>query len=93
MFAAFTSYGAFWGSYASILIPGTGIGAAFETAPAETHNALGLFLTVWFIFTFLMLIGSLRRNAGLIALFFMLTITFLLLAIGERADPTPAYGY
>jgi succinate-acetate transporter protein len=54
-FAAFTAYGSFWLSYATILIPGSGIAAEFAANPTQTHNALGLFLTSWFIFTFLMM--------------------------------------
>ncbi|KAF8552175.1 hypothetical protein OG21DRAFT_1466145 [Imleria badia] len=78
---AFTSYGAFWMSYATILIPGSGILSAY-TSVDELENALGIYLITWFVLTFLFLIGSLRRNIGLIALFSALSVTFLLLAIG-----------
>jgi succinate-acetate transporter protein len=36
----------------------------------------------WFIFTFLMFLGSLRSTAGLALLFFFLTLTFMMLMIG-----------
>lgn len=39
-------------SYALILIPGTGIISGYAETPNELHNALGFFLMVWFIFTF-----------------------------------------
>ncbi|KAJ3480667.1 hypothetical protein NLI96_g8180 [Meripilus lineatus] len=80
---AFTSYGGFWLSYAAIFIPGSGILTAYEEKASELSSALGIYLITWFIVTFLLFIASLRRNAGLIALFFMLTLTFMLLAISE----------
>jgi len=43
--AAFTSYGAFWMSYATILIPSSGILTAY-TNPDDLSNALGLYLIV-----------------------------------------------
>jgi len=79
---AFTSYGAFWMSYATILIPGSGIVASF-TDPKELSSALGIYLITWFIITFLLLIASLRKNVSFIALFFFLAVTFAVLAGGE----------
>lgn len=79
---AFTSYGGFWLSFASLYVPGSGILTAYSN-PAELRSALGIYLITWFAFTFIMLIAALRRNVGLIALFFFLTVTFMLLAIGE----------
>ncbi|KAA1476304.1 Gpr1 family protein [Dentipellis sp. KUC8613] len=81
---AFTSYGAFWGSYATILIPGSGIGAAYEAATTEQEpSALGIYLITWMIVTFFFLIAALRKNIAFVALFFFLTITFLLLGAAE----------
>ncbi|KAJ7674040.1 Gpr1 family protein [Mycena polygramma] len=79
---AFTSYGAFWLSYASILIPGTGIGTAYASED-EFHSAIGIFLFAWFIVTVLLLIASLRKSIAFIALFGFLSITFLLLGVGN----------
>ena len=53
--AAFSSYGAFWMSYATILIPSSGIIDAYAKAPEELSNALGIYLITWFMFTFMML--------------------------------------
>ncbi|KAI9567917.1 Gpr1 family protein [Boletus coccyginus] len=78
---AFTSYGAFWMSYATILIPGSGVLSAYTSAH-ELDQALGIYLITWFILTFMFLIGSLRRNIGLMSLFLSLCVTFLLLAVG-----------
>src|SRR5438045_3410703 len=63
---AFTSYGAFWLSFAAIFLPGFGILAAFVPKggiapdPAILHPALGLYLLGWTIFTGLMFLGTLR---------------------------------
>ncbi|KAF9450819.1 hypothetical protein P691DRAFT_809332, partial [Macrolepiota fuliginosa MF-IS2] len=81
--AAFTSYGAFWMSYATILIPGSGILAAYEGNAGELSSALGIFLITWFIVTFLFFVASLRKNVGFIALFGFLATTFAVLAGGE----------
>ncbi|KAF9816475.1 hypothetical protein IEO21_04080 [Rhodonia placenta] len=87
---AFTMFGGFWMSYATILIPGSGIAAAYESNPVEFNNAVGLYLFMWFIITFLLLIGSLRTNIGMVALFFFLTLTFLMLGIGNMVPSTSA---
>jgi succinate-acetate transporter protein len=53
---AFSSYGAFWMSYATILIPASGIIDSYAKAPPEElSNALGIYLITWAIFTFFML--------------------------------------
>jgi len=70
---AFSSYGAFW------LAAGTSI--QFGLIP--NHHAFGFFLLGWTIFTFIMLLGTLRISGALIALFFMLFVTFVLLTLGE----------
>lgn len=54
LLAAFSSYGGFWLSYATIFIPGSGIVAAY-TDEAEFGHAVGFYLAVWFIFTFILL--------------------------------------
>jgi len=85
---AFTSYGAFWLSFAAIFIPGTGILAGI--APV-IHQALGVYLLGWTIFTGLMFIGTIRLNGALIAVFGLLFLTFLFLTIGELGASTGAH--
>ncbi|KAF8266383.1 GPR1/FUN34/yaaH family-domain-containing protein [Lactarius quietus] len=81
---AFTSYGAFWLSFATLFIPNSGIAAAYADAPAGMEtDALGIYLLAWMIVTFLFFIGSLRKSIGLTALFFFLTLTFLVLGVAE----------
>ena len=53
-FAALSSYGAFWMSYATILIPSSGIIAAYAD-PQELENALGIYLITWFMVTVLLM--------------------------------------
>jgi len=85
---AFTSYGAFWLSFAAIFIPGTGILAGI--APV-LHQALGVYLLGWTIFTGLMFIGTIRLNGALIAVFGLLFLAFLFLTIGELGPSTGAH--
>ncbi|PIL27887.1 transporter [Ganoderma sinense ZZ0214-1] len=84
---AFTMYGGFWMSFGTVFIPGSGILDSYTTNGVldadELNSALGIYLWTWFIVTFLLLIGSLRKNMGLIVLFFFLTITFALLGAGK----------
>ena len=53
---AFTSYGGFWLSFATIFIPDSGILAAYADVPAsELNSALGIYLITWFVVTLLLL--------------------------------------
>jgi succinate-acetate transporter protein len=69
---AFTSYGAFW----------LAVGATLQWKLIPNATAFGFFLLGWTIFTALMFLGTLRSNVALIAVFGLLFLTFLLLAIG-----------
>jgi succinate-acetate transporter protein len=75
---AFTSYGAFWLSFAALLLPG--FGAAVGVA---SQTAIGYYLLGWTIFTGIMMLGSFRTNVATALVFIALFITFLLLAIGN----------
>jgi len=93
---AFSSYGAFWLSFATIFIPNSGIGAAYSADPGMEDDAIGIYLLAWMIVTFLFFIGALRKSVGLSALFLFLTITFMLLAIGflmKKINVQKAGGY
>ncbi|CAG8729710.1 1404_t:CDS:2, partial [Funneliformis caledonium] len=61
-----------------------GIKAAYADADklALTH-AVGIYLIGWTIFTFLLFLATFRSNGGIMALFFFLTLTFLLLTLGK----------
>jgi succinate-acetate transporter protein len=78
---AFTSYGAFWLSFAALFLPGLGGAAALIS-----NNALGVYLIGWAIVTGLLMLGALRTNGATAAVFILLFLTFLLLGIGKWAN-------
>ncbi|PBK88547.1 Gpr1 family protein [Armillaria gallica] len=80
---AFSSYGAFWMSYATIFIPNSGILDAYSADASELSSALAVYLFAWMIVTILFFITSLRKSASFIALFGVLSVTFMLLACSE----------
>jgi succinate-acetate transporter protein len=74
---AFTSYGAFWISYYVL------VEFLLKSVPAaDLATTLGTYLCGWTIFTFYMTIAALRVNGAVLAVFVLLTITFLLLTLG-----------
>jgi uncharacterized protein len=80
---AFTSYGAFWISFWAFV-------QFFEkdVPKADAGHAVGLFLIAWGIFTAYMLIASLRTTGAVALVFALLTVTFLLLGIGNAGAHT-----
>jgi len=72
---AFTSFGAFWLSFWWL-----------ETNPAVAQQAgpsgVGTYLLAWAIFTAYMTIAAVKTNRVTLAVFALLTVTFLALAIG-----------
>jgi succinate-acetate transporter protein len=80
---AFSSYGGFWLAFGVILY--------LDSLPRPVvtpHPVLGLFLLGWAIFTAIMFLGTLRSTMGLMVLFALLCLTFLVLAIAELAGGT-----
>jgi hypothetical protein len=76
---AFSSYGAFWLSFAvfvKFVVPGLG---------SEATGATGLYLLAWTIFTAYMTVAALRTTGAVLAVFVLLTLTFALLTIGALA--------
>lgn len=87
---AFSAYGAFWiGVYIFIHISIAAIvaGAPHGVVP-NVGVALGLYLWVWTAFTVVMFIASLRTTGAVSLVFFVLLITFILLAIGNSGGST-----
>ncbi|CAF0970612.1 unnamed protein product [Adineta ricciae] len=79
---AFTSYGAFWMSFAGyvyVIVPTI-------AATGHAKQATGLFLLAWFIFTLYMNVAAYRTSRILFILFAVLNVTFLLLIIGNLTD-------
>ncbi|MDE3204436.1 MAG: acetate uptake transporter [Acidobacteriota bacterium] len=87
---AFTSYGAFWLAFAAYVKYVAG-----GLPASQAHEATGLFLLAWTIFTLYMLVASLRTTAVIAGVFAVLTVTFVLLtigALGSHPDATKAGG-
>lgn len=80
---ALSSYGGFWGSWAALQVDSFGIAAAYKGHEEEFADAVGLFLVGWFIFTFFLMLMTLKSTVAFFSVFFFLSITFLLLAIAE----------
>lgn len=79
---ALSSYGGFWMAWGAIQHPWFGIKAAYTTKK-ELSNAVSFFLLGWTVFTFIMMLCTLKSTVAFFSLFFFLEITFLLLTIGD----------
>lgn len=83
---AFTSFGAFWLSFAAyvkFVVPSIPAASA-----AQIPHITGLFLLAWAIFTVYMTVASLRVSAAVAAVFVALSVTFILLTIGAFGSLT-----
>jgi len=92
---ALSSYGGFWIAFAIVLTPGFAIETGLQaTSEANFLNSFGLFLMGWFIFTFILLICTLRSTVAFFFLFFTLDMAFLLLGIGylQNDGEAPQHG-
>jgi len=85
---AFTSYGLFWISLVALLIMPKFI-PGFE-GPDDT--AMGWYLFMWGLFTFMMFISTLKHAKALQFVFISLAILFWLLALGHFANSTTETG-
>lgn len=89
---AFSSYGAFWLSFAALLLPSFG-GAAGVVSPP----VVGIYLVGWTIFTGIMMIASFRTNGATATVFVLLFLAFVALAIawlsGTSAGPDTTWNH
>ena len=83
---AFSSYGAFWIAVAYSLT-NSGIKDGFLNS-----NNNGWFLLGWTIVTGIYFLGTLRLHYGLVSVFGLLFLTFLLLCIGQFNGAAPGSG-
>ncbi|WP_035803228.1 acetate uptake transporter [Kitasatospora mediocidica] len=74
---AFSSFGAFWLTFAAYV----GV-VAPRLAPAHAYQATGVYLLAWTIFTVYMTLAALRTSVSVLAVFVTLSLTFLFLTIG-----------
>ncbi|HEY7266440.1 MAG TPA: acetate uptake transporter [Solirubrobacterales bacterium] len=78
---AFSSFGAFWISFWALIT------FFVDSIPPEAAGAsVGLYLWAWAIFTAYMFVASLRTTGAVALVFFLLTITYILLAAGNSGD-------
>jgi uncharacterized protein len=73
---AFCSFGAFWISFWALQV------FYAKEITGNVGHAVGLYLWAWAIFTAYMTVAALRVSGAVLAVFVLLTITFILLAIG-----------
>jgi succinate-acetate transporter protein len=78
---AFSSYGAFWVSFWWL----TGHSGVDKIPAADAAKGIGLYLLVWGIFTAYMTVAATKVSGAVLAVFVLLTLTFLILAWGEFA--------
>ena len=89
---AFSSFGGFWLSFWYLV-------AHVDLSKASAHDAargVGFYLIGWAIFTLYMFICSFRTNLAVMAVFGVLFLTFVFLALGElnaSTSMTKAGGY
>ena len=81
---AFTSYGAFWLSFWWL----TAHLADYKIPAGDVDKGVGLYLVAWGIFTAYMTVAATRVSGAVLAVFALLTVTFLLLGIGDLTTTT-----
>ncbi len=81
---AFTSYAAFWFSFYLLVVVFIPL-VPKAAGASDVENFVGWYLLAWGIFTAYMFIASLAGARAVQAVFLLLTVTFVLLAIGKFA--------
>jgi succinate-acetate transporter protein len=76
---AFSSYGAFWLSFWWL----TAHLADYKIPASDVGKGVGLYLIAWGIFTAYMTVAATRVSGAVLAVFVLLTLTFLVLGIGD----------
>jgi len=81
---AFTSYGAFWLSFWWL----TAHLADYKIPASDVDKGVGLYLIAWGIFTAYMTVAATRVSGAVLSVFALLTITFVVLGIGDLTTTT-----
>ncbi len=76
---AFCSYGAFWISFWALNV------FYAKDITGNAGNAIAVYLVAWAIFTAYMTVAALRVSGAVLLVFVLLTVTFVLLAIGASS--------
>lgn len=83
---AFTSFGAFWlsfAAYAKFVVPSIPAASA-----GQIPHITGLYLLAWAIFTVYMTVAAVRVSGAVLAVFVVLSLTFIALTIGAFGSIT-----
>ncbi|CAC9439114.1 conserved hypothetical protein [Leishmania infantum JPCM5] len=85
-YVAFTSYGAFWLSLVCVwMLPNTAAGTSKLVDPASEYF-VGVYLFLWGIFSFVMLLCTIRMNLAIFLVFLTVTLLFLMLGCSSMAS-------
>jgi succinate-acetate transporter protein len=76
---AFSSYGAFWLAFWWL----TAHLADYKIPASDVGKGVGLYLIAWGIFTAYMSVAATRVSGAVLTVFVLLTLTFLVLGIGD----------
>ena len=79
---AFSSFGAFWISFWALEV------FYAKSIGGNVGHAVGVYLWAWAIFTAYMTVAAMRVNGAVLLVFVLLTVTFVLLAIGAIGPHT-----
>lgn len=79
---AFSSFGAFWISFWALEV------FYAKSIGGDVGHAVGLYLWAWAIFTAYMTVAALRVSGAVLSVFVLLTVTFVLLAVGATGSHT-----
>ncbi len=79
---AFCSFGAFWISFWALNV------FYAKSIGGNAGHAVGVYLVAWAIFTAYMTVAAFRVSGAVLLVFVLLTITFILLAIGAIGPHT-----
>ncbi|KIJ64165.1 hypothetical protein HYDPIDRAFT_112096 [Hydnomerulius pinastri MD-312] len=75
----FTTYGGFNLSYGALYLPNIGLAAAYSVdgvVTEEFYHAIGIYLGIWCLITFVFALGAIRTTAPIVA-----TLSFTVLAL------------
>lgn len=86
-FTAMTSYACFFLSFGAAYIPSFGILEAYLIEdPTQLYNAIGLYLIAWSIFTFMLILCTLKSVVSIWGMFACIFFTFLFQGIGYMTN-------
>ncbi|KAK7195234.1 GPR1/FUN34/yaaH family [Novymonas esmeraldas] len=89
-YVAFTSYGAFWLSLVCVwMLPNASTGGAPAVQPGNQYF-IGIYLSLWGVFSFFMMLCTLRMNVAIFLVFLTVTLLFLLLGGGNMTNNATA---